>query len=161
MADTHTEIERKFLVKTLPDLSNVHKTYIHQGYITQANDSVEIRLRQKDAQYFITVKAGAGMVRDEHEIAVDHGQFATLWPATQGKRIEKHRWTGPLDTGQTYELDIYMGVLEPLVVVEVEFSSGQQATKFHPPAWFWLEVTDDKRYKNKALAMDPETIEVG
>ncbi len=161
MADTHTEIERKFLVKTLPDLSKAQNTYIHQGYLTHANDSVEIRLRQKDEQYFITVKSGAGMVRGEREISIDQKQFETLWPDTQGKRIEKHRWTGLLDTGQTFELDLFMVDLESLVLVEVEFSSRQQAESFQPADWFGLEVTDDKRYKNKALAMDPQAIEAG
>jgi CYTH domain-containing protein len=161
MTDKYREIERKFLVKTLPDLSKAQQTYIHQGYLTQASDSVEIRLRQKDKQYFITVKSGAGMVRSEREISVDKKQFETLWPDTQGKRIEKHRWTGQLNTLLTFELDIFMGALEPLVVVEVEFPSRQQAENFQPPDWFGREVTDDKRYKNKALAMNPEAIEVG
>ena len=161
MTDKHTEIERKFLLKTLPDLSKAQKAYIHQGYLTQSNDSVEIRLRQKDEQYFITVKSGAGLVRGEREISVDQKQFETLWPDTQGKRIEKHRWTGLLDTLQTFELDIFLGELEPLVVVEVEFSSTQQAESFQPADWFGHEVTDDKRYKNKALAMAPKAIEAG
>ena len=161
MTDTHTEIERKFLLKTLPDLSKAQKTYIHQGYLTHADDSVEIRLRQKDKQYFITVKSGAGMVWGEREISIDQKQFETLWPDTQGKRIEKHRWTNQLDTGQTFELDIFMGELEPLVVVEVEFPSTQQAENFQAANWFGTEVTDDKRYKNKALAMNPNAIETG
>lgn len=161
MTDKHTEIERKFLVKTLPELSNAQKTYIHQGYLTQSDDSVEIRLRQKSEQYFLTVKSGAGMVRGEREISIEQKQFATLWPATQGKRIEKHRWTSQLDTGLTFELDVFMGALEPLVVVEVEFSSRQQAQAFQPADWFGGEVTDDKRYKNKALAMNPNAIKTG
>lgn len=161
MTDKHTEIERKFLVKTMPDLSNAQKTYIHQGYLTHANDSVEVRLRQKDEQYFITVKSGSGMVRGERETAIDQKQFETLWPDTQGKRIEKHRWTGQLNTQQTFELDVFMGELESLVLVEVEFSSTKQAENFQPADWFGREVTVDKCYKNKALAMNPRAIEAG
>ncbi|NOR41729.1 MAG: adenylate cyclase [Gammaproteobacteria bacterium] len=161
MTDKYIEIERKFLVKTLPDLSNAQKTYIHQGYLTRSSDSVEVRLRQKDEQYFITVKSGSGMVRSEREISIDQKQFKTLWPATQEKRIEKHRWTGQLNTLQTFELDIFMGELESLVLVEVEFSSTQQAENFQPADWFGREVTADKRYKNKALAMDHQAIEAG
>lgn len=151
------EIERKFLVRNTPDLSSARKMYIHQGYITHSNDSVEVRLRQKDQHYFITVKSGAGMVRNEHEISIDQQQFETLWPETQGKRIEKYRWAGQLDT-QTFELDIFMGAHESLVLVEVEFSSSEQAHSFKPADWFGREVTQDKRFKNMSLAMNPYAI---
>ena len=84
MTTKHIEIERKFLVKAMPVLSHAQKTYIHQGYITHSNDSVEVRLRQKDEQYFITVKSGSGMVRSERETSIEQKQFETLWPDTQG-----------------------------------------------------------------------------
>jgi adenylate cyclase len=161
MTTKHIEIERKFLVKTMPVLSHAQKTYIHQGYITHSNDSVEVRLRQKDEQYFITVKSGSGMVRSERETSIEQKQFETLWPDTQGKRIEKHRWTGQLNTLETFELDVFMGELESLVLVEVEFSSIKEADDFQPADWFGREVTADKRYKNKALAMNPQAIEAG
>ncbi len=63
MTDKHIEIERKFLVKAMPDLSNAQKTYIHQGYITHSNDSVEVRLRQRDEQYFLEIWFGHGSKR--------------------------------------------------------------------------------------------------
>jgi CYTH domain-containing protein len=154
------EIERKFLVKAMPDLSRAQKAYIQQGYITHSNDSVEVRLRQKDEHYFITVKSGSGMVRSEHEILIDQQQFETLWPETQGNQIEKNRWTWQLDS-QTYELDVFAGALDSLVLVEVEFSSIEQAENFQPGDWFGREVTTEKCYKNKALAMNPGAIEVG
>lgn len=156
MTNQHIEIERKFLVNALPDLSNAEKIYIHQGYLTHSNDSIEIRLRRKDEQYFITVKSGSGMVRAEREAVIDKHQFETLWPETQGKRIEKNRWKGKLESQLTYELDIFMGELEPLMLVEVEFSSLEQADSFQPADWFGREVTVDKSYKNKALAMNPK-----
>lgn len=160
MTAKHIEIERKFLVKALPDLTHAKKTYIHQGYITHSNDSVEVRLRQKDEHYFITVKSGSGMVRGEREISIGQKKFETLWPDTLGKRIEKHRWTDQLNTQQTFELDVFMGELEPLVLVEVEFPSSEQADNFQPADWFGREVTVDKRYKNKALAMNPYAIDI-
>jgi CYTH domain-containing protein len=159
MTDKHIEIERKFLVKAMPDLSHAQKTYLNQGYITHLNDSVEVRLRQRDEQYFLTVKSGSGMVRNEYEILIDQQQFETLWPETEGRRIEKHRWTGQLNE-HTFELDIFMGDLESLVLVEVEFSSAEQADNFTPTDWFGREVTADKQYKNKSLAMNQHAIEI-
>ena len=160
MSVKQVEIERKFLVKAMPDLSRAQKTVIQQGYITHSNDSVEVRLRQKDDHYFITVKSGSGMVRNEHEILINQQQFETLWPETQDKQIEKNRWTWQLDS-QVYELDVFTGALNSLVLVEVEFCSIEQADNFQPPDWFGREVTTEKCYKNKALAMNPNAIEAG
>ncbi len=39
------------------------------------------------------------------------------------------------------------------MLVEVEFGSIDESRRFRPPAWFGEEVTDNKRYKNNALAL--------
>src|SRR5437879_4745223 len=41
-----TEIERKFLVRELPDLDDVKKQEILQGYISVDGDGTEVRLRR-------------------------------------------------------------------------------------------------------------------
>lgn len=151
------EIERKYLVETVPNLGAAQKTLIRQGYLTQSDDSIEVRLRQKDDSYFLTVKSGEGMVRTEREIKIDGAQFSVLWPCTMGRKIEKERWTGTLSGDQLFELDIFKGPLAPLMLVEVEFTSIEQADGFEPPAWFGREVTLDKRYKNKSLATGDAT----
>jgi adenylate cyclase len=40
------------------------------------------------------------------------------------------------------------------VLVEVEFDSDEAMAGFDPPAWFGIEVTDDRRYTNAGLALD-------
>jgi len=146
------EIERKFLVKgPVPD--GLPSEPIRQGYLTVGSDSVEVRLRQKGDRHFLTVKSEGGLVRDEYEIVIDAAQFELLWPTTQGRRIEKNRHTGTLASGQTFELDIFTERLAPLRLVEVEFHSEEAAHAFTPPEWFGEEVTEDKRYRNRALAL--------
>lgn len=147
------EIERKFLVATMPDLSTASRSSLRQGYLTVPEDSVEVRLRQSDDRFVLCVKTGSGIIRGEREIEIDGKQFDTLWPQTEGRRIEKTRWTGPLDDGLTFELDVFAGDLEPLAVVEVEFASAQQAEAFTPPDWFGRDVSLDKRFGNKSLAI--------
>ena len=161
MSAEQQEIERKFLVNMLPDLSAAHKTVIRQGYLTGPDDSVEVRLRQKASQYFLTVKSGEGLVRGEIEIEIDQTQFEALWPNTRGRRIEKERWTGSLTDKLQYELDVFQAALTSLMLVEVEFDSTQQADSFQPPRWFGREVTFDKHYKNKSLATNPQFVEPG
>ncbi len=146
------EIERKFLVKgPVPDGLPFER--IRQGYVTVATDSVEVRLRQQGDAWFLTVKSGEGLVRDEHEIAIGGAEFETLWPLTAGRRVEKVRHCGKLAGGAEFELDVFEGHLAPLMLVEVEFSSEEAASIFIPPDWFGEEVTGDKRYRNRALAI--------
>ncbi|WP_158971683.1 CYTH domain-containing protein [Chachezhania sediminis] len=151
MADA-TEIERKFLVSRRPSLDGVRRAEVRQGYLTHPDDSVELRVRQINDRYFLTLKSGEGLTRGEREMPISRAQFDTLWPATEGRRVEKERWTGDLEAGRVFELDIFTGTLAPLMLVEVEFDTEEAANGFQPPDWFGPDVTRDKRFKNKALA---------
>ena len=57
------------------------------------------------------------------------------------------------ENGHQVELDVYRGLLEGLVVAEVEFESAEENRRFSPPTWFGDEVTNDKHYKNSSLAL--------
>ena len=58
------EIERQFLVKTLPALPSEYES-LRQGYVALLP---EIRIRQIGGTRFtLTVKRGAGLVREEWE----------------------------------------------------------------------------------------------
>jgi CYTH domain-containing protein len=78
-------------------------------------------------------------------------QFATLWPATEGKRLSKTRYEIPLGE-RVVEIDIYRGKHEGLVVAEVEFDDEEAALNFQPPDWLGDDVTGDPRYSNQLLA---------
>lgn len=154
MTTEATEIERKFLVATLPDLSVAESVAVRQGYLTLPADSVEMRLRQKGSKLLMTLKSGGGMAREERETAITGEQFGIFWPATEGRRIEKIRWTGKLSDGTIYELDIFEGRHAPLRLVEVKFDSLAAARSFTPPDWFGPEVTEDRAYSNKVMALE-------
>ncbi|MGU3398258.1 CYTH domain-containing protein [Brucellaceae bacterium D45D] len=146
------EIERKFLVTAFPE-GEFDGSPVQQGYLTAATDSVELRLRQYGADYFLTLKSEGGLSRAEYEIPLDEAQFTILWPMTEGRRVEKTRYTGKLADGYMFQLDVFSGRLAPLMLVEVEFKSEEMARAFVPPSWFGTEVTEDKRYRNKTLAL--------
>ena len=149
-----TEIERKFLVAQLPDLSGADKAIVRQGYLTAPDDSTEVRLRQKNDKFFLTLKGGGTMVRVEREVEISSEQFETFWPETKGRRVEKERYTGHLPDGRVYELDVFLGDLSPLRLVEVEFQTEAEANAYTPPDWFGADVTADKRYKNKTMSIN-------
>ncbi|NVO54976.1 CYTH domain-containing protein [Rhodobacteraceae bacterium B1Z28] len=149
-----TEIERKFLIADLPDLSAAQRAVVRQGYLTAPDDSTELRLRQKNDTYFLTLKGRGGIVRVEREVEITAEQFETFWPETEGRRVEKERYTGGLPDGRIFELDVFLGELAPLYLIEVEFASESEAFEYKPPAWFGADVTEDNRYKNKMMAIN-------
>jgi adenylate cyclase len=152
MQQTPVEVERKWLVRDLPQLSMGEGKEVIQGYIAVAADGTEVRLRQTDGKFFQTVKSGGGLVRDEIEIDLTQDQFEALWRAAAGRRLKKTRYTWDW-AGNQVEIDVYHGSLAGLIVAEVEFPSAHASAEFVPPPWFGTEVTEDMHYKNVTLAM--------
>lgn len=151
-ADAHREIERKFLVHKLPeDLARYPSSEMSQGYLVSTDDGLQVRLRKKREHYSLTYKRGLGNVREEREVSLTPEQFATLWPATEGKRLSKTRYEIPFGD-RVVEIDLYGGKHEGLVVAEVEFDDEESAISFQLPDWLGDDVTGDPRYSNQLLA---------
>ena len=62
------EIEKKYLVNKLPNLSTCKKSNIIQGYISY---NPETRIRKIDNSFFITYKSNEFLIRDEDEKEID------------------------------------------------------------------------------------------
>lgn len=145
------EIERKFLLDAVPEeAASVPSSRMRQGYLSTGAEG-EVRVRDTDGVFTLTVKSGAGWVREETEVPLTGEQFEALWPATEGLRLVKRRYRLPAGA-LIYEVDVYEGALAGLVVAEVEFPGLAAAERFSPPAWFGREIGDDVRYKNAVLA---------
>jgi CYTH domain-containing protein len=146
------EIERKFLVRKLPeDLPSYPHTEISQGYLVSLDDGMQVRLRKNGDRYSLTYKRGVGNVREDREIELTRDQVGALWPATEGKRLVKTRYEVPFGK-RVVEIDMYHGKHEGLIVAEVEFDGEDAAKNFQPPDWLGDDVTGDPRYSNQLLA---------
>jgi adenylate cyclase len=142
------EIERKFTVETVPQQLLGPGSPIRQGYLTV--EPVEVRIRARDGTHELTAKSLGGLRRIEVNVPLTAGQFGELWSLVTAS-VEKTRHL--VETGGVVvEVDVYAGKLEGLVVAEVEFPTEQEARDFDPPAWFGREVTEDRRFRNAALA---------
>lgn len=143
------EIERKFLVKVIPEnLSQYPSIEILQGYLEINKDGSEVRIRQEGNKYFRVKKTGKGKTRQEtppEELTKE--EFDGLWPKTEGKRLRKTRYQV-----ESMEVDIYQKNLSGLIIAEKEFDSEEESCQFIPLSWLGKEVTDDERYKNQSLA---------
>lgn len=148
------EIERKFLLKRLPEeMPSVTALNIEQGYLP--GDRLVERLRAVDVgrrrTYFRTVKVGAGLVRSELEEETTAEVFRTMWPLTKGKRLSKRRHRVP-QGDLTWDVDEFTD--RELVLAEIELPSAD--TPVEIPEWLepWVEreVTGDSAYLNWTLA---------
>lgn len=157
---TSKEIEKKFLLRELPDLSQfqrVVRVFQRQGYLI-AKDDVEQRLRRAAVEngpieYFHTVKGDGTVSRSEYEDPNLHEwAFEALWGHIVGHPIEKIRHLS-LWQGVIYEIDHYQQPGQ-MFVVEANFSSEDEAAAFVLPEWMAnaIDVTDDKRFKAKNIA---------
>ena len=124
------EIERKFLSRGGPT-SRASRVEIEQGYLAlgDGQGDAEVRLRRKNDELYLTVKAGSGRTRVEEELELDREPFESLWPLTEGRRVAKTRHVllyGKVDI----ELDLYSGDLDGLEIAEVEFPDEETADEF-------------------------------
>ncbi len=148
------EIERKFLIKKLPEaLDSYPRKVISQGYLVLEENGLEIRLRKSNDDFYLTVKRKHGMVREEQEIPLTEEQWSGLWPMTEGRRLRKIRFEIPCGE-RTVELDVFQGQSDGMVLADVEFPSVEAAREFVPPPWFGNEVTGDPEYSNRKRAVE-------
>lgn len=144
------EIERKYLVKTLPqNLEQYEAKKISQGYLCTGP---VVRIRRSNDDYYLTYKGGGMMVREEYNLPLTKDAYEHLLPKIDGLLIAKTRYEIPLDEHLIAELDIFEGELAPLTLVEVEFDTVDDANSFTPPEWFGEDVTNSSLYHNSYLS---------
>ena len=145
------EIERKFLVRSDDWRSLADKgRLIRQGYLS-TNAKATVRVRSfDDREAVITLKGKVeGLVRAEYEYPIPIEDARELLEMAQPQVLEKRRYHVPHD-GLTWEVDVFEGRHQGLVLAEIELDSDDQ--KIELPGWAGKEVSDDERYYNATLA---------
>lgn len=149
------EIERKFLIKNLPEnLENYHSHLIEQAYLCT---SPVVRIRRQDENYILTYKGSGLMSREEYNLPLTKESYDHLLPKADGTVITKRRYLIPLTVpyeGLTIELDLFSGEWEGLQLAEVEFPDEETANAFTAPDWFGEDVTFDGHYHNSWLSQN-------
>ncbi|MCS4484275.1 CYTH domain-containing protein [Gleimia sp. 6138-11-ORH1] len=159
------EIERKFLVvadgwKTLVESSD----HYGQGYLATAENCL-VRVRVGNTQAWLTLKGrdqhdpnmpGEILKRVEYEYPIPKadGQqmlaemsYASLEKTRHYLKTSEHVWT----------VDVFLGALTGLVLLEIEGDNVETLTAADLPAWVGKEVTHDPQYANANLALKQAT----
>lgn len=147
------EIERKYLVNIdlLPKLEKGLR--IKQGYLS-VNDNGVVRVRTKGEKAFLTIKSankGISRLEYEYEIPVNEAN-EMLDKLCLDSIIDKTRYL--ISYGNlTWEIDVFYGLNDGLIVAEVELSSIDENIEL--PIWIKEEVSEDSRYFNSNLMSNP------
>lgn len=81
------EIERKFLIKELPeDLSRYPIHILEQGYLCT---SPVVRIRKNNERYELTYKSKGMMIREEYNLPLTAESYAHLKDKIDGRLIRK------------------------------------------------------------------------
>jgi CYTH domain-containing protein len=149
------EIERKFLVNDRSIVAGIVGTRICQGYLSLDPERT-VRVRLAGTRASITIKgisSASGITRAEYEYEIPANEAEELLDAMAvGPLIEKTRYRRTVGR-LTWEVDVFEGENEGLVVAEVELPSEGAALIL--PDWIGEEVTGDPRYYNASLVMHP------
>lgn len=153
------EIERRFL----PQSSKLGKqffrrigitpTLIQQGYLAIDEGNV-FRVRITDDGLLKTAwqcfKAGRTAIgTPEYQQEISLITAGEMIKHCRQREIIKQRFHVPHEA-VVFEVDVFIGSLEPLVLIEMELASPNQQVSL--PEWIGEEVTDRFEYSNALLA---------
>ena len=148
------EIERKFLVKDSwqPQSEGVK---IAQGYLSTVPERT-VRVRIKGAKGYLTIKGkNTGISRAEFEYEIPRQDAKELLAMAEQPILAKTRYLEK--QGESlWEIDVFAGANEGLVVAEIELPSEE--ADFARPAWLGEEVSGDVRYYNANLIKQPYSL---
>jgi CYTH domain-containing protein len=149
------EIERKFLVESTDFIKeSVTHNRIVQGYLN-SNPERTIRIRIKGSKGYLTIKGKgneSGTTRFEWEKEITLSEAEALLQLCESGIIDKTRYEVSFGK-HTFEVDVFSGENEGLIVAEVELTSENEV--FESPNWLGQEVTGDKKYYNSYLSENP------
>jgi CYTH domain-containing protein len=149
------EIERKFLVDhdKWNSLAKPAGKHYKQGYIF-SDPTRTVRVRIADGHGYLTLKGGrqGKMSRSEFEYEIPVADADEMLKTLSQNGTEKIRYRIPAGKF-TWEVDVFLGDNEGLIVAEIEL--GSEEDEFEKPDWLGEEVTDDHKYANSNLAVNP------
>lgn len=152
------EIERKFLVqndnwKASDDGAPLQGLRFRQGYIP-AEGLTTVRVRLEGPAAKLTIKGkNEGLARAEFEYPIPLDDANAMLDSLCAKPlIEKTRYCRT-EHGLVWEIDVFEGENEGLIVAEVELEREDQQVNL--PDWVGQEVSGDPRYYNVNLVSNP------
>lgn len=145
------EIERKWIVKTLPPITDQTPLLYERHFLFNAN-GIEIRIQKKgDVFEFERKVEVSDLTREGQKFTISPAEFESLKKHSIGSIIRESFVIDDIS------VKVYKGLFSGLIRAEVEFNNEHEAQEFIPPVWFGEEITHSVLGKDKKLMMISET----
>ena len=142
------EIERKFLIKKMPNLDFIEPVY-YQRYFLFRNTNLEIRIQKRGGKYEFERKVTENNLsakKLKFEITKEEYDKLKELPCEHIVR-ESYK----ISDNPEITVKVYHGKFEGLVRAEVEFEDEKEAQKFQVPEWFGEEITNSSLGRDSKL----------
>lgn len=142
------EIERKWLLMSLPDSVSGIIPVEYERYFLPSKSGEEIRIQKKGDKYTYQRKvevSGVGRERAEDK-EIPETEFLELKETATGSILRTRYDLSPM-----VAIQVYHGEREGLIRYEVEFGSLEEARNFQPEPWVGQEITDSPLGRDSRL----------
>jgi adenylate cyclase len=152
-ANVAQEIEHKYLVKRGAWKPTTQGVLYRQGYLSSVKERV-VRVRIAGEKAFLTIKGlTRGVTRLEFEYPIPVADAGTMLDLLcEHPLVEKTRYREDYG-GKAWEIDVFHGDNDGLVIAEVEVAGEAETVRL--PPWLGAEVSNDPRYFNSNLGLNP------
>ncbi|MGJ0391639.1 MAG: CYTH domain-containing protein [Methylocystis sp.] len=141
-----TEIERKFLLEDGSWRAAAYKRELLVDGLVAASDGRKVRVRLYEDRATLTIKNSRdGLKRTEFEYEIPLADATELIAKHCGEKVLAKIRHYVEHMGFIWEIDEYVGLLEGVVIAEVELDSEDDHVPL--PAWIGREITYDPDYR--------------
>lgn len=142
------EIERKFLVRVMPDLSGL-AAIPYERYYLKVTPSFEDRIQRVGDRYEREKKKGvSNLERTSEKQEMSKEEFESLMVIASGGIV---RDSYLVSEDPEITIKVYHGKYEGLVRAELEFDSVDEAKNYQPEDWMGREVTNSSLGRDSQL----------
>lgn len=131
------KIERKFLVKEMPDISHLEPFHYERYILT--SEAGEKRIQKVGERYELEeLEASSDLTRHSNKKTITKDEFKRL---KQKSVASIKRDSYQISRNPNISIKVYQDVHKGLVRTEVEFKSEDEARNFKPLDWMGKEIT--------------------
>jgi adenylate cyclase len=144
-----TEIERKWILKEIPDKVKGQTPIPYERHFLFIGSGIEIRIQKKGEKYEFERKVESNdLTRMGEKFEITQAEFDQLKLCSIAS-LERESYLIP--SNPKISIKVYKGKFSGLIRAEVEFDSEESAKDFTVRKWFGEEITDSPLGKDKKL----------
>lgn len=133
------EIERKFLVKSLPDISQIQPIR-YERYYLRSDVGTQERIQKKGDKYEREIlRTISNLQRTKEKQTITQEEFDELKKGKENEGIIRDSYL--LSNNPNTSIKIYQGKYKGLMRAEIEFESEEEAKAYMPELWMGNEIT--------------------